>query len=498
VGVCRNLDPGDWPVALAPGHEGSECNAEISPAAYEWIKAEYFKLSRPEVMHVYRRARRLAPEQGWTLPSYSTVNRRLKGEPYWFRVFMREGEEALRSLYPRQQRDYSMLRLHEIWCCDGRKADVFCRWEDGAIGRPIVIPWMEVRSRTILGHVIARVESADSVRLAFKAAADKCHAIPEFALLDNSRAFASKLLTGGAPNRFRFKVKEEDIPGILTLLGVRVIWALPYSGRSKPIESFFRHLAEAEKRFDGAYCGNRPETRPEDCNPANAVPIGQYRSLVRETFEAYHHQPHRGDAMGGRSPHQVYQEELAQCRPRQPTREQLRLCLLPAERVRLDRNTGGVRVMGNRYWSESLTELPRDRDYVVRFNPEDAAEPVAVYDGERFICEAAMWGRTGFRNREAAQASALGRRQFEKGRREQAAAHRKMSKARTWSTVPDVPDPLQAEIAEAVLPTPKVVTLLRPERNYRPEGDGKPIISDDEISEIREILLNQKRRAETG
>ncbi|WP_245528436.1 transposase domain-containing protein [Gluconobacter morbifer] len=42
--------------------------------------------------------------------------------------------------------------------------------------------------------------------------------------------------TGGIPNRFRFKVKEDEPVGIMTQLGVEVHWTTPYSGQSKPIE----------------------------------------------------------------------------------------------------------------------------------------------------------------------------------------------------------------------------------------------------------------------
>lgn len=495
VGKCKNLDRGDWLIALAPEHKGWVLDTEISAAAYDWIKTEYFKLSQPALLPICRRAASLASEQSWVLPSYHTVKRLIEREPLWFHAMMREGKEALERLYPTQRRDYRSLRLHQVWVCDGRKADVFCRWEDGTIGRPIVIVWQEVRSRTILAFRIARTESADSIRLAFKAAAERCHVIPESVLLDNSRAFASKLLTGGAPNRFRFKIKEEDVPGILTLLGIEVIWALPYSGRSKPIESFFRQFAEAEKRFDGAYCGNTPDARPEDCDSSKAVPIEQYRKLLDGTLAEYDARPHRGDSMDSRSPREVYALLLPQCAQRQPTREQLRLCLLAAERVKLDRDTGAVRLMDNRYWSEPLAELPRDRDYIARFNPEDATDPVAVYDGERFICEAPIRERRGFRNQEAAGADALGRRQFLKARREQAAALQKRSKARAWIASPEVPDTLQADVARAVLPPPNVVALLRPERDYRPGKPKEPIISR---SKILETILNRKRRAGEG
>ncbi len=497
VGACEGLDRGDWLVALAPKPQGCKVRADISLDAWNYIHSEYFKLSKPALKPIYRRAKKLALEHGWTLPGYTTVKRLICAEPHSYHVLMREGGEAFELLFPTQQRDYSSLRVSEIWCCDGRMADVFCRWPDGTISRPIVITWIDVRTRVVLSYVIVRSESADAIRLAFLAAAEKCGGlIPDAVVIDNSRAFASRLLTGGAPNRFRFKVREDDIPGIFKLLGIEVKWTLPFRGRSKPIESFHRQYAEAEKRFAGAYCGNRPDARPEDCDPAKAVSIEQYRALIDEKVVMYHATPHRGDAMDGRSPREAFEALLPQSAPRKATREQLRLCCLAAERVRLAPANGEVRIMGNRYWTEKLAEQPRDRDYVARFNPENAEEPVAVYDGERFICEAPILARTGFRDAVAAKTGARARSQYLKSLKQQHAARREMSKAREWITPPDVPDTLQAEVAEAFLPTPKVVTPLRPERNYRPEKPEEPIIPGDEFRQI--ILDNQPRRSNEG
>jgi len=492
VALCRGLDGGDWLVALAGKHKGYLLAAEISSDARNYIFSEYFKLTKPSLKPIYRRAQKMAPERGWTLPSYATVKRLVAAEPHSYRVLMREGKEAFERLYPAQQRDYSTLKLMCIWCCDGRKADVFCRWEDGTVSRPIVIAWLEVRSRVILSYLIARSESGTSIRLAFKAAIEKCHgAIPESVLLDNSRAFASKLLSGGAPNRFRFKRNEEDPLGIFTLMKIEIIWALPYSGRSKPIESFFRQFAEAEKRFDGAYCGNTPDAKPEDCDPKNAVPIDQYRRMIEETLAEYHARPHRGDSMENRTPLEVYEALLPQCAPRQATREQLRLCLLAAERVRLAQGDGAATVLGNRYWSPRLAQLPRDRDYVARYNPEDAAEPIALFEGATFHCEAPIQGRHGFRDAEAAKSNARAKRHFLKSQKQQDAARHEMRKARAWSKGPDVPDALQAEVAELILPalpSPKVVTPLRPEQDYRQPAEFKPV-SEALREEVSKLIL---------
>jgi hypothetical protein len=66
-----------------------------------------------------------------------------------------------------------------------------------------------------------------------------------------------------------------------------------------------------------------------------------------------------------------------------------------------------------------------------------------------------------------------------------------MRKARKWTSGPDVPDALQTEVAELILPAlpaPKVVTPLRPEQDYRRPAESKPI-SDALLEEVSKLIL---------
>lgn len=482
-----------WAPLLIPRWKGKTGVAEFSEEAWEYIKQEWGSQSKPDIAPIYRRAQGMATEHGWELPSLDTVERRIRDLPTWWVAMRREGNKALESLYPSQRRDYSSLKLHEMWCSDGRKADVFCRWPDGTVSRPIIVAWMDLRSRVCLGWAVGKVESADLIRLAFKKSAETSHAIPAAALMDNGRGYASKLLTGGTPNRFRFKVKEEDIPGILTMLGAEVCWATPGHGQAKPIESWWRNLAQMDKRseFQGAYCANRPDAKPEEFDSRKAVPIETYLQLVQEEINAYHSRPHRGDSMDGQSPRQVYDALLPATVTRHPTPSQLRLCLLAAEAVKLDAADNAISLLGNRYWTETLATLRRDRTYVVRFNPEDAREPVSLYDGERFLCEAPLIAATGFRDQVAAKDHNRARNKFARAGREQDAASREMHQAQKW-TPAAVPQ-------DAGLPSPKVVRPVRPAMGAKPapEEDDDLDLSQEEVMNIltREAL---KKKAASG
>lgn len=499
VGLCRGLDPGDWMVALAPGHPGSRESAAIDRDAFDWIKSEYFSLTKPALAPIYRRALRNARSLGCELPSYHTINRAIKAIPRMLHVKLREGAEALERSFPTQQRIYGQIELHEEWCSDGHQGDLWVRWEDGTPpSRPIIVAWIDLRSRVVLGHVVARVESADSVRIAFKRSLELAHAIPRAVLLDNSRAFAGKMMSGGSLTRYRFKVKDDELPGIFSLLGCKVNWAPPRSGRSKPIEPFWRVLSHLDKQFSGAYCGNKPEARPEDCDPAKAVPIAKYRAALEETLRDYNEKPHRGDAMDGRSPRAVYEALLPNTIVRQPTREQIRLCTLAAEKVRLDPRDQSVRLLGNRYWAEKLASLAPGVEYVVRFNPEDATEPVSVYRGEEFICEAPLVARGGFRDQVAAKEHQRLHLRLNKLVAEQQAAMGDMRKARSWM-VPAATEPKNAPDSGAgALPMPKIATPLRPLVDYQIKPEEPKRVSAEEVRKAAALGLLMQRKSGTG
>lgn len=480
-----------WAPLLIPRWKGRVAEAEFTPEAWEFIKQQWGSQSKPTISYAIREAMKLVPDRGWIIPSQDTVERRIRNLPPWWVALRREGDKVLEKLYPSQRRDYSTLRLHEMWCADGHKADVFCRWPDGTESRPIVVAWLDLRSRVVLGYAVGKVESADLIRLAFKNSAETCKAIPEAALMDNGRGFASKLLTGGTPNRFRFKVKDEDIPGILTMLGIEVTWATPGHGQAKPIEPWWRTLGNMDKRseFQGAYCGNKPEAKPKEFDPKAFIPIETYLRLLQDEINDYHYRAHRGDSMDGKTPSQVYDALLPNTVVRQPTAEQLRLCLLAAESIRLTPEHQIV-LLNNRYWTEHLADLQRDRDYVVRFNPEDASEPVALYEGDRFICDVPIIERTGFRDQQAAKDQNRARNKFKRAKKEQDQAEREMHQAQEWHPA--------TKPTEPALPTPKVASIVRPKMsNGKPsEADDETMPSEEEINQAFRLgMVEMKRMA---
>lgn len=479
--MVKNLAPNMWRYALAPGYgcEGRPMK-DFSGEAWTYILEAWGNESQPALKPIYRRAVGMAAEKEWVIPSYSAVKRRIDDLSPAVKAFWRGGEKALEELIPPQQRDYSALAVHEVWNADGRKADVHCRWPDGTVSRPIVLGWMDIRSRVLVGWSIGQTESAFLVMQALGDALERTRHVPRRVYLDNGRAFAAKQMTGGQAKRNRFKVAEDEIEGIITLLGCEVVWAKPYNGKAKPIESFWRTLAEAEKRpeFTGAYCGNNTQNKPGNHDVKNAVPVSLYEKIIREEVEAYHQRPHRGDAMDGKSPHAIYSELLDTARALYVTEEQMRCCLMAAQQVKVNRS-GQIEVMGNRYSCDELIALNSKGPYTARYDPKDATKPLHLFDGIRFVMRVPLVDKTGFMDQEAAQKYGRAKNAIKKMVREQANAHKTMQEATDWLAPRERAVEPVSEPVGNTLPKAKVVTPLRPTKNYK--APPTPV-DDDEIT----------------
>ncbi len=195
-----------WEALLSPQYVGGGKEAPFSDEAYAWILARFLSTSEPNAKSIIRDARKLAEQQGWSIPTNKTVLRRLSNEPAWLTIAGRQGGKALERSYPTVDRDYSALRVHQRWQSDGRRADVFCRWPDGSTGRPFIVVWMDERSRVVLSVKGYRDPCLELTLSSFRLAVQLSGRVPESAKLDNGREYSAKAVTGGQSRRYRFKV----------------------------------------------------------------------------------------------------------------------------------------------------------------------------------------------------------------------------------------------------------------------------------------------------
>jgi len=426
------------------------------------FKSDFLRPSTPTLTSCYERTRAKAAEMGVSMPSERTLRRRLEREvdPAIIR-YRREGEEALRRSIPAQRRTVEHLRALEIVNIDGHKFDVRVEPPGGGKPvRPIMVCIQDVMSSKLLAWKIDLSENAVQTRLAF-ADLFRNYGIPRAAVFDNGRAFASKWVTGGAKTRFRFKIREEEPTGFITALGIEIKWALPYRGQSKPIERAFRDLCDTiacHPAMEGAYTGNSPDNKPHN--------YGQ-RAIAWDAFEAHvaagiaAHNARLGRRgrhfYRGRSFDQVFAESYAASPVGKATPEQLRMALLAAEQVLVNRQTSAVHLYGNRYWSPECDAL-RGQRVTVRFDPDDLHSEVHLYgqDGG-FLATVPVLDDFGFEDVAGAKATSKRHAEFRRRVREGVVAEQLLAAEDLAAMLPDY--------QPAPIPEATVVRPVRPAGN---------------------------------
>lgn len=449
IGFCRSSffaweaatlgeDRQDWAALLAPGQGGAPPTADVDPDAWDMLASLYLSPSKPTFEWCFRELTRAAREKGWAVPSGRTLKRRLQLIPVPVRTLAREGEQALKRVLPPQVRDRSGFHALEAVNADGHRFDVFVRWPDGTVGRPVMVAFQDLHSGMILSWRLDRTENKEAVRLAFGDVVET-HGIPDHCWLDNGRNFASKWLTGGTPNRYRFKVREEDPQGILTLLGVQIHWTTPYHGQAKPIERAFRDMAHDVARnplFEGAYTGNSPMAKPENYG-TRAVPVADFQRVLDVAIEEHNTRANRLSRVcaGRLSFAQAFATSAATAPIRRLSANQRRIWLLAAEAIGTHPESGQITLLGNRYWHEGLVAW-RGKRVVVRFDPQNLHADIDV---ERLtgqlICRAELQHAVGFADTDAARLHARRMADFKRHTKAALEAERKLTPEQALATI---------------------------------------------------------------
>ncbi|MGR3501573.1 transposase domain-containing protein [Pseudaestuariivita sp.] len=466
----------DWLPCLAPSYaKGARPRVKtpIDPDFVDLVKSDWLRLAGPSFTTSYERARRIAEHRGIPTVPVHTMRRWIKANvSKETETFLRKGEDALKRLYPAQTRDKTAMTAMEGVNGDFHRFDVFVRFPGGPgqaeeIGRPQMVAFQDIFSGRLLSWRVDRTANSHAVQLCLGDLIEDW-GIPNHVLLDNGREFAAKAITGGTPTRFRFKVRDDDIPGLLTSLGCKVHWATPYSGQSKPIERAFRDLCDSVAKhpaFEGAYTGNSPTAKPEDYG-TRAVPLEQFLAVLSEEIERHNmRRDRRTETAYGRSFAEVFDESYASAPITKATPAQRRLWLLGAEGVRAHSRTGQISFMGNKYYAPWMLEIAGEK-VVARFDRADLWAGLHIYDltGEyrgHAVCQA----KAGFFDVEEGRAHAKARGDWMKAERAAARAHRKLTAAELGEAL------AEAALPQAEAPEPKVVRIAT-----TPRPEPKPVV----------------------
>ncbi len=284
-----DVDTVNWAPALAPAHQGRTATAELSPEAWEQFEFYIYTAGKNGTGYPLKAAWETvvgdAPEQGWAWPCYRTVMR------HWDRLdearkrVLRDGEEAaaksLRQYNPRTVKDMFAMQQVEL---DGREFKVLVRFEDGRIGCPWVIIYVDRASNRILSHTVSESENEEA---AADATIRMCetHGIPDRVYTDNGAAFNGRRMAGGLTPLIRRKNTHNpdwEVPGVLRLFNIKLDNTAPNRGQSKIPESVFSIM----RRFDNDPVFYRAQrSGPKDAPNPDPVPVDI--ELFKKALEKY-------------------------------------------------------------------------------------------------------------------------------------------------------------------------------------------------------------------
>lgn len=458
----KGLPRAAWIGALVPQYRGGGRKAEVNDEAWLIYRSDWLRPEKPTHMSCYRRLEMWAKPRGIELPHPKTLERKIEREvPREVILAKRSGAEAVRKLLPPQIRTVAELAAMELVNIDGHRWDVFVRFpatatEPERIARPIMVAIQDVYSRKFLARRIGETENAVLTRLCF-ADLFRQWGIPSATLLDNSRAFASKWITGGATSRFRFKIRADEPLGLLTQLGIRNHWATPYRGQSKPIERGFRDFCDAISRhpaFAGAWTGNKIDAKPENY-ASKAIDLDVFLRVVDQGIAEHNARTgRRTEAARGRSFDEVFAESYARAAVGKASPEQLRLALLAADRVRAERQTGAITFLGNRYWCEALGKVAGQL-LTIRFDPDNLHGEIHAYDAAgMFVATVPVWEAGGFLDSDAARRRAKLEADHRKAVKRQVELEQLLAPAEVAALLP-------TDIEDAPAPRPSVIRPVR-------------------------------------
>lgn len=355
--------------------------SSIPEEIWRLFKYYYLDENKPSLKSCYDRVRIMATEKGIGIPSVSAFERMVNNIPKPVLVRWRDGIKAFEDLcMPYISRDYTSFKSNQIWVTDHHIFDQFVVGPGNKLMRPWGTYFEDMRSRLIVASYVRCKEPNADVVLACFARGVNAYGIPSEIVLDNGKDYKSLDI---------FNTEEKNKANSLAKqLDIITHYALPYNAKAKPIERFFRTFEEQFGKLWQSYCGNNPNNRPrrlKNLNRDHYPTFEEWKELHDIYIDQYYNMaPHTGNGMDGKSPYEVYNENLVE--KRVASREVLRLFMMRTTKT-LSVQRNGVRLFGKNFWSQELVEHQGKQVYA-RYDP-NSIDTLYIYSAsdDIFICE---------------------------------------------------------------------------------------------------------------
>lgn len=365
-----------------------------------------------------------AEQLGWQIPSQKTVARFISSvmqEPdaQHAHYLAAHGERAYKNkLLPKGLRDTKSLKVLEFVQGDAHTFDCFVEYTDTngnkkAI-RPVLVAWIDTRSRCIMGHIICKTSSADVIQQSIiKMIYSDIGGVPQELHIDNGKDFTAERNTGQKRSE-RTMSFDALVKGLYRGLGIESYSrARPYEPWSKgEMERYFRTVCEQYTKMFESYTGTLTGSRTickrskdigRMLERGELVTMEEFAGLFDRFLEEYHHRKHRGLSDAGeeyQTPLEVYRHaERYEKADILPDRELARVMLMPMETATV--YNYGIRRFKTSFSDDALAPYIGQR-VNIRYDPQDLRVIYVYAQDGRKICEATDKGRLSFHDEEQA------------------------------------------------------------------------------------------------
>lgn len=356
----------------------------IPDDAWDYFYSLYMTEQKRGVQLCYDLTKKEYPD----IPSVYAFRRKVKTIDPYALIYYREGKQAFRDNLPSMDRDKTDIQSNDIWFSDHHRMDVFTKNKDGSrICRMWLTVFFDARSNKVISYLC---RNADPNTTAIKRTLQKgieLYGVPNKVYFDNGKDYRSKAF--------------QDFPWSITQqLGIQTIYATPYHGQAKTVERFFNTLEERFGKLFPTYAGKDAKNRPEQMRIPNekileiAPNEETFLKCLDHYMEDYNNTPSKGKDLDGKSPEEVYLQNLLN---KKEVTDKEALAILCGTFDRRTVHKNGITYNGREYWSEKL--LPYFKQQVIiNYVPENMDE-LNVFDEEMNpICKAAAKIRTPFQH----------------------------------------------------------------------------------------------------
>lgn len=361
-----------------------------------------------------------------SFPTCDAFLRRLRATYTESQIYLaRYGQKKWSQKYAYSiDRDSSNVQAGKVWVCDHAQIDNLVSSNKSKAKREKVLaPWYTgwrdfKTSKHLAGDLYEDSPNSDHILQTFYHAALK-YGLPEIVYIDNGKDFRAKDVTGG---RKSTKLDAEKAKSTMSLLGIKVIFALPYNAQSKPIERDFRKVKEWFAKMLPGYRGGhvleRPEKLAREIKTGKIISFKEYKPLFEKFIEeVLNKMPSKGKALQGLSPDDLWNQ--SNIIKRTADKDSLKLCCMRSSKT-MTIGRHGIRdsEFGVTYFDEWLWNHPRAKVYLRR-DPRDFNEAWVFnadtdeYLGKAFIRKpVAAFAETPIEKEQLKQAIGIRRKQL--------------------------------------------------------------------------------------